>query len=144
WDAPYNVTARVPAQPFAQCILSSHARSASWPKLFSLRNQPVSVPGWTINLGLNRDLRTNLHHAAGGNLEEVSGIACRPRQRNEQVILPRRHARLCRGLERTTRQEKRCRHDVELPSVFTRDRQRLRHVGLFHVAEFQRDPGEML
>ena len=45
-------------------------------------------------------------------------------------------------LERAPRQEERRRHDVELPSQLSRDRQRFRHVGRFHKSKPQRDFGE--
>ena len=46
------------------------------------------------------------------------------------------------GLERTARQEERGGHDVELPTGFTGQPQRLRHVGGFHEPEPERRPRE--
>ena len=41
------------------------------------------------------------------------------------------------------RHEKRCRHDVECPSMFTGNCEATRHVGRFHIAEFHADFAEM-
>src|SRR5690349_20446630 len=41
---------------------------------------------------LNRHLSSHLHHPAGRYLEEVGGVARRPRERNEQPVLPARDA----------------------------------------------------
>src|SRR5256714_11647463 len=89
-----------------------------------------------------RHLSADLDNPPGRNLEKVCGIARGFGQTNEQPILPPRHARMCRHLERAPRQKERGRHDVEAPAVPARDRERLRHVRLLHVAELERDPAE--
>ena len=50
---------------------------------------------------LDRHLRTDFDHAAGGDLEEVRGVAGALGEADEQPVLPHRHARLRRGLQRT-------------------------------------------
>src|SRR5262249_15002374 len=57
------------------------------------------------------NLRADLDHATGRNLEKVRRVARRAGQRNEQPILPARHSRMRRWLERAARQEERRRHD---------------------------------
>src|SRR6185312_1713553 len=67
-------------------------------------------------LSLNGDLRADFDDALGGNLEEgrriVRGL-CEP---DEQAVLPARHPRMRRGFQRTAREKKRRRHDVEGPA----------------------------
>src|SRR5262245_37131784 len=65
----------------------------------------------------DRHLRAYFHHPPGGNLEIVGGIIRDAREHDEQVILPARHAGMGGRLERAPGQEKRRRHDVELPAV---------------------------
>ena len=66
---------------------------------------------------LDGDLRADLDHPFGGNLEIVGGVVGRPAEANEQMVLPQRHAGLCGRLERPSRHEERRRHDVELPAL---------------------------
>src|SRR3954471_22209241 len=87
---------------------------------------------------LDRHLGTDLDDTAGGNLEIVGGIVRGTAERDEQPVLPARHAGMGGRLERPPRQEERGRHDIELPAELAGDRQRLRHVGRFHEAELQR------
>src|SRR5262245_38058177 len=90
---------------------------------------------------LDRNLRSNFHHAPRGDLEEVGGVARRLGQGDEQVILPERHARLRGRLERAPRQEEGRRHDVELPTVLARNGERPGHVRGVHESEAQIDTG---
>src|SRR4029077_6201633 len=50
---------------------------------------------------LHGDLGPNFPHAAGGNLEIVGGVVPRTGQRDEQPVLPGRHARARGRLEST-------------------------------------------
>src|SRR6266545_3688409 len=86
----------------------------------------------------HRDLRPDLDHAAGRDVEEVGGVARAFREPDEQAILPARHAGARVRLERAARQEERGRHDVEDPALAARDRQRLGNVRRLHVAELER------
>src|SRR4051794_27202629 len=93
---------------------------------------------WLWFACLDRYLRADLDDAAAGDLEIVGGIVGRAAERDEQPVLPARHAGMGRGLQRPARQEERGRHDVELPAELAGDRQCLRHVRRFHEAELQR------
>ena len=95
-----------------------------------------------IKLLSHGDLRADFDDPAGRNLEEVRRIARRLRQHDEETVLPARHAGMGGGFQRAAGQEKRRRHDVEMPAELAGDRQRFRHVGRFHIAEFERDLAE--
>src|SRR6186997_2754046 len=90
------------------------------------------------------DLSADLDHAPGGYLEVVGRVVGAARQANEQPVLPLRHAGFRRGPERAAREEKRSRHDVELPAELARDGERPRNVRRLHVAERERDQGKTL
>src|SRR5438132_7585401 len=66
--------------------------------------------GWSSDF----DVRSQLHHAVGRDVEEVrgaGGVACHP---GEQVVAPQRHARrVARRDHGLARQEERGVHDVE-------------------------------
>jgi hypothetical protein len=79
WDAAYNAGTSGSAQPFPQSSSASHAKNARSLRGFVLFYQYVSS---------DRHLGTHLDHSPGWYLKKVGGIARRPRQRNEQVILP--------------------------------------------------------
>ena len=54
---------------------------------------------------LNRDLRADLDHAVGGELEIARRIVGIPRKNDEQPVLPARHVRARVGPYRAPRQE---------------------------------------
>src|SRR5581483_120521 len=56
---------------------------------------------------LDRHLSTDLDHAPGGDLEIVDRVVRRPAQHDKQAVLPARHARLRRRLQRAPRDEER-------------------------------------
>src|ERR1700724_3944516 len=100
----------------------------------------VEINGWMSD----RHLGAYLDDAPCRNLEIVCGIVCHARKHDEQVILPTRHPRPGRGLERAARQKERCRHDIEGPAELACNGKGAGHVGSFHEPEAQGHPGEGL
>ena len=77
--------------------------------------------------GSDGDLGANFNHAAGRNLEIVGGVIGRAAERDEQVVLPERHARLRRRL----RERRDTKKDVDTMSTASPTsglRERPRHV----------------
>src|SRR3569623_465598 len=114
---------------------------AAWQILISgLSYAETHGTGWATNY----DLRSHFDNPPGWNLEIIRRIVGRPAQRDEQPILPQRHSRMRRRLQRSPRDKKRRRHDVELPAKLARDHQSLRNVRRFHETETEADGRELL
>src|SRR4051794_23394510 len=97
-----------------------------------------------MHTSLDCDLSSYFDDAPGWNLEIVGSVVRRSAERDEQLILPLRHSGLRRRLQRASRDEKRRRHDVELPAELPRDHQRLWNVRRFHEPEAQPDEREFV
>src|SRR5215471_13685585 len=126
------------ARPFATSsgVRSRISPPPNRPYIPASLSMPVGEPASASpTKSLHGHLRADLDHPAGRNLEIVGRVVGGAGERDEQTILPGRHARARRRLERPARQEERGRHDVELPAELARDCERLGHVRRLHVAE---------
>src|SRR5205085_7664901 len=92
------------------------------PLSLETRNRNRRTSGRTMPT-LHRNLRADLDHAPGRDLEIVGRVVGRAREADEQTVLPARHPGMGRRLERAAREEERRRHDIELPAELACDRE---------------------
>src|SRR4051794_10716290 len=93
------------------------SRPSAIPVLLTQETSP-SLIAWTAKpqrprATLDRDLRPDLDHAPGRDLEIIGGVVGAAGKLDEQPVLPARHAGFWRRFQRAARQEERRRHDVE-------------------------------
>ena len=81
-----------------------------------------------------------LDDSVGRNLEIIGCIVGRTGERDEQPVLPARHARTWRRPQREAREKKRRRHDVKLQPKFARRPKRPWDIRRLHIAEAQNHP----
>src|SRR5262249_12670231 len=126
------------ASPFATSsgVRSRISPPPNRPYIPASLSMPVGEPASASpTKSLHGHLRADLDHPAGRNLEIVGRVVGGAGERDEQTVLPGRHARARRRLARPARQEERGRHDVELPAELARDCDGLAHVRRLRVAE---------
>src|SRR5215470_13938610 len=107
----YNTAARVynravggtPFPSLAGNAEQHHRRNGVYIPSFKIQEFFQWLAARARHSRLHRNLRADLDHAAGRNVEEVGGVARRFRQADEQPVLPARHRGMRGRLERAAR-----------------------------------------